>query len=203
MMNLNEFMKVLTLDGQTPPTIGQVTYFNLCDITRQMASELHAVKDSSIFKMCWTNQVEELSRDQPDTDDTEHHDGNEEIYTLDLVYSKIFQSCYSKYKGLYDGLVSGELLLEEIDSIFEDYKQEDLQKDLAIMCRINPSDNRKWISKRINQIQQYQDLHLAMDSAKTIMDIKNTICPEGDFKVLEKLQQMVCSLSVRYSQHIY
>ncbi|XP_035863121.1 E3 ubiquitin-protein ligase rnf213-alpha-like [Sander lucioperca] len=192
MMNLNTFMKVHTLDGQTSPIIGQVTYFNLCDITRQMATELHAIKDSALFKMCWMNQVEELSRDQPDTDDTENLDGNEEIYTLDLVYGKIFQSCYSKYKGLYDGLKSGELLLEEIDSIFEDYKgnDEDLQKDLDIMCRTNPSDDGKWIRGRIQQIRQYHDLHLAMESAKIIMDIRNTICPEGDFKVLEKLLQM-------------
>ncbi|XP_044056409.1 E3 ubiquitin-protein ligase rnf213-alpha-like isoform X2 [Siniperca chuatsi] len=192
MMNLNEFMKVHTLDGQTTPTIGKVTYFNLCDITRQMASELHVVKDSTIFKMCWMNQVEELSRHQPDTDDTEHLDENEEIYTLDVVYHKIFQSCYSKYKELYDGLKSGELSLEEIDSIFEDYKgnYEDLRKDLDTMCRTNPSDNRKWIRGRIHQIQQYRDLHLAMESAIIIMEIRNTICPEGDFRVLEKLLQM-------------
>ncbi|KAM9358387.1 E3 ubiquitin-protein ligase rnf213-alpha-like [Symphorus nematophorus] len=192
MMNLNEFMKVHTLDGQTSPIIGQVTYFNLCNITRQMASELQAVKDSTIFTMCWTNQVEELSKDQPDTDVSEDLDGNEEIYTLDLVYSKIFQSCYNKYKGLYDGLKSGELLLEEIDSIFEEYKgnYNDLQKDLDIMCRTNPSDNRKWIPGRIQQIKQYHDLHLAMESAQIIMDIRNTIYPEGDFSVLEKLLQM-------------
>ncbi|XP_029285155.1 E3 ubiquitin-protein ligase rnf213-alpha-like [Cottoperca gobio] len=192
MMNLNEFMSVHTLDGQYSSAIGKVTYFNLCDIARQMASELHAIKDSAIFKMCWTNQVEELSRDRPDTDDTEDIDGNEEIYTLDLVYSKIFQSCYSKYKGLYDDLKSGDLLLEDIDCIFEDYKgkYEDLQNDLDIMCRINPSDNRRWIRGRIQQIQQYHDLHFAMESAKIIMDIRNTICPEGDFNVLEKLLQM-------------
>ncbi|XP_035509925.1 E3 ubiquitin-protein ligase rnf213-alpha-like [Morone saxatilis] len=192
MMNLNEFMKVHTLDGQTSQAMAQVTYFNLCDITRQMASELQAVKDSAIFKMCWMNQVEELSRDQPDTDDTEHLRNTEEIYTLDLVYSKIFQSCYSKYKGLYDGLKSGELLLEEIDSIFEDYKgnHKDLHKELDIMCATDPSDNRKWIRGRIQQIQQYHELHLAMESAKIIMDVRNTICPEGDFSILEKLLQM-------------
>ncbi|XP_038571429.1 E3 ubiquitin-protein ligase rnf213-alpha-like isoform X2 [Micropterus salmoides] len=191
MMNLNEFVKVHTLDEQTSTTI-EVTYFNLCDTTRQMASELHAVKDSTIFKMCWMNQVEELSREQHDTDGTEHLGGNEEIYTLDQVHSKIFQSCYNKYKGLYDGLKSGELLLEEIDSTFDSYKEnyKDLEKDLDIMCRTNPSDNRKWIRGRIHQIQQYHDLHLAMESAKIIMDIRNTICPEGDFEVVEKLLQM-------------
>ncbi|KAM6938634.1 E3 ubiquitin-protein ligase rnf213-alpha-like [Lycodopsis pacificus] len=192
MMKLNEFMKVHTLEGQTSPTIGQVTYFNLCDVTRQMASELHAFKDSAIFKMCWKNQVEELSRDRPDTDETEHLDRDEEIYTLDLVYSKLFQSCYSRYRGLYDGLKSGEVLLEEIDNIFKDYKgkYKDLQKDLDIMCRTNPSDNRRWITGRIRQIQLYHDLHLAMETAKIITSIRNTICPEGDFKVLEKLLQM-------------
>ncbi|XP_059197009.1 E3 ubiquitin-protein ligase rnf213-alpha-like [Centropristis striata] len=186
MMNLNQFMKVHTLDGQTT---GQVTYFNLCDITREMASELYAIKDSTIFKTCWTNQVEELSRDQPDPDDA---DGNEEIYTLQLVHSKIFQSCYNKYKEVYEGLKSGELLLEDIDNIFQDYKghYKELKEDLDIMCRTNPSDDRKWIRRRIQQIQQYHDLHLAMESAKVIMDTRNTLCPEGDFKVLEKLLQM-------------
>ncbi|XP_073332592.1 E3 ubiquitin-protein ligase rnf213-alpha-like [Pagrus major] len=192
MMNLNEFMKVHTLDGETSSATGQVTYFNLCDATRQMGSELRAVKDSTIFRKCWTHQVEELSIDHHDTDDTEDLDGNKETYTLDLVYSKVFQTCYSKYKTLYDGLKSGELLLEDIDSIFAycGRKYEDLKEELDIMCKTNPSDNRQWIKGRIDQIQQYHGLHLAMESAKIIMDIRNTICPEGDFNVLEKLLQM-------------
>lgn len=194
MMNLNEFMKVHTLDGETSSAHGQVTYFNLCDAARQMASKLHAVKDSTIFKKCWMHQVGELSIDHHDTNDTEELDGNKEIYTLDLVYSKVFQSCYSEYKRLYDGLKSGELLLEDIDSIFAycGGKYKELKEELDIMCKTNPSDDRKWIGERIHQIQQYHGLHLAIESAKIIMDIRNTICPEGDFNVLEKLLQMVC-----------
>ncbi|XP_047442557.1 E3 ubiquitin-protein ligase rnf213-alpha isoform X2 [Mugil cephalus] len=191
-MNLNALMEVHTLDEQTSSTTGKITYFNLCDITRQMASELHAIKDSLIFKMCWTNRVEELSREQDDEDDTEPTDGNEEVYTLELVHSKIFQSCYSKYKELYDSLKSGELLLEEIDSIFNIYKgkYKDLEKDLNTMCRVNRSDDRKWVKKRIEQIEQYQDLHLAMETSKIIMEIKNMVCSGGDFSALGKLLQM-------------
>ncbi|XP_034559632.1 E3 ubiquitin-protein ligase rnf213-alpha-like isoform X2 [Notolabrus celidotus] len=190
-MNLNEFMEVYTLDGQTSHT-SEVTYFNLCDITRQMASELDDIKDSVIFKMCWKKRVEDLSREQSDTDDGEHLSESEEIYTLDQVYSKIFQTCYSQYKALYEGLRSGELPLEEIDSILEDYKgnYEDLQKDVRIMCRTNPSDDRKWIKKRIQQIEQYSGLNIAMESAQIIMGIRNAVCPEGDFNLLEKLLQM-------------
>ncbi|XP_069008985.1 E3 ubiquitin-protein ligase rnf213-alpha-like, partial [Embiotoca jacksoni] len=191
-MNLNEFLTVHKLDGETSLSTGKVTYFNLCDVTRQMATELHAIKDSYIFKMCWKSQVKELSRDPLEKDDTERIAGNEEIYTLDLIYSKIFQSCHNKYKVVYESLKTGEMLLEEINSIFEIYKgrYEDLQKDLNIMCRINPSDNRKWIKGRIYQIQQFQDLNQAMESSKIIMDIRNTICPGGNFVALEKLLQM-------------
>uniref|UniRef100_A0A3Q3NQ34 RING-type E3 ubiquitin transferase n=1 Tax=Labrus bergylta TaxID=56723 RepID=A0A3Q3NQ34_9LABR len=185
MMNLNELMDVHTFDGQNPSKI-EVTYFNLCDSTRQMASELDVIKDSTIFKLCWTNQVEDL------TEDPEHLNENEEIYTLDMVYSKIFKSSFSEYKALYDGLKSGELLLEQIDSILEVYKSnyEDLQKDFNIMCRIDQSDDRKWIKTRAHQIEQYSDLHLAMESAQIIIGIRDAVCPEGDFKLLEKLLQM-------------
>ncbi|XP_060889951.1 E3 ubiquitin-protein ligase rnf213-alpha-like [Labrus mixtus] len=191
MMNLNELMDVHTLDGQNSSKI-EVTYFNLCDSTRQMASELDVIKDSTIFKLCWTNQVEDLTREQSDTEDPEHLYENEEIYTLDMVYSKIFKSCFSEYKALYDGLKSGELLLEQIDSILEVYKSnyEDLQKDFNIMCRTNQSDDRKWIKTRAHQIEQYSDLHLAMESAQIIIGIRDAVCPEGDFKLLEKLLQM-------------
>ncbi|XP_041861895.1 E3 ubiquitin-protein ligase rnf213-alpha-like [Melanotaenia boesemani] len=191
-MNLNELIKVRTLDEPTSPTTRKSNYFNLSDTTYEMASELHAIKDSLIFKMCWTNRVEELSRDQFHEDDTGDYEGHEEIYTFELVYGKIFQSCYKEYQRLYDSLKDGELSLQEVDHIFEIYRgrYEDLQKDLDIMCRINSADNRKWIKRRIDQIQQYQDLDLAIESSKIIMDIRNILCPEGDFKVLEKLLQM-------------
>lgn len=192
MMTLDDFMEVHRLDRQTSAETGLVTYFDLSDNTRQMASELHAITESLIFKMCWAHQVEELSRDLPDTEDTEL-DGNEEIYTLDLIYSKIFQSCYNRYIGIYDGLKNGSLSLEEVDSIFEGYQgnYKDMEKDLEIMCRINSSDNRKWIRGKIRQIEQYHGLHLAVESSRVIMAIKETICPDGDFNVLNKLLKMV------------
>ncbi|MEQ2265650.1 hypothetical protein XENORESO_010547, partial [Xenotaenia resolanae] len=192
LMNLNEFMKVCTLDELSSQSSRKVTYFNLSDAIYEMASELHAIKDSLIFKMCWTNQVQELSREDTDEDDTENSKEMKEIYTLDHVHSKIYQSCYSRYKELYSSLKSGEMLLEEVDIVFEVYigKHEDLHKDFDIMCRIDPSDDRKWIKGRIAQIREYHDHHLVMDSAKIIMDIRSALCLEGDFSILEKLLQM-------------
>ncbi|XP_041751484.2 E3 ubiquitin-protein ligase rnf213-alpha-like [Coregonus clupeaformis] len=192
-MTLDEFMEVHRLDHASSDVTGVVTYFNLCDVTRQMASTLHAIGDSYIFTMCWENQAKELSHNQLDTDETEPKPEREtEDYTLDLIHSKIFQSCIDNYRRIYESLRSGTMSLKEVDSIFEAYKDKykDMEKDLKIMCRINSSDDGRWIKSRIQQIQQYHDLHLALESAKVIMDVRETICPQGDFKVLQTLLDM-------------
>lgn len=193
-MTLDDFMEVHRLDHDSSDVTGVVTYFNLCDDTRQMASSLHAIRDSYIFTMCWENQAKELSHNQLDTDETEPKPEREtEVYTLDLIHSEIFQSCYDNYRRIYESLKSGTISLEEVDSIFEAYKDKykDMEKDLKIMCRIISSDDGRWIKRRIQQIQQYHDLHLALESAKVIMDVRETICPQGDFKVLQSLLDVV------------
>ncbi|XP_055738567.1 E3 ubiquitin-protein ligase rnf213-alpha-like [Salvelinus fontinalis] len=192
-MTLDDFMEVHRLDRDSSNVTGVVTYFNLCDDTRQMASSLRAIRDSYIFTMCWENQAKELSHNQLDTDETEAKPEREtEVYTLDLIHSEIFQSCNDNYTRIYESLKSGTIPLEEVDRIFEAYKDKykDMEKDLKIMCRINSSDDGKWIKSRVQQIQQYHDLHLALESAKVIMDVRETVCPQGDFKVLQTLLDM-------------
>lgn len=194
-MPLDNFMEVYRIDGRSSELTGVVTYFNLSDDTRQMASELHAIKDSFIFTMSWENKAQELSHNQLDTDETEPQPDREdkEVYTLNLIQSKIFQGCYDNYKRIYESLKAGTLSLGEVDSIFEVYKgrYEDMKKDLETMCTINPSDDRKWIKKRIQQIQQYHDLHLALESATVVMAVREIICPQGDFKIPQTLLEVV------------
>uniref|UniRef100_A0A8C7KKT6 RING-type E3 ubiquitin transferase n=1 Tax=Oncorhynchus kisutch TaxID=8019 RepID=A0A8C7KKT6_ONCKI len=192
-MTLDNFMEVHRLDHDSSNVTGVVTYFNLCDDTRQMASSLRAIRDSYIFTMCWEKQAKELSQNQLDTDETEAKPEREtEVYTLDLIHSEIFQSCNDNYRSIYESLRSGTISLEEVDSIFEAYKDKykDMEKDLKIMCRINSADDGRWIKSRVQQIQQYHDLHLALESAKVIMDVRETICPQGDFNVLQTLLDM-------------
>ncbi|KAK6320904.1 hypothetical protein J4Q44_G00078800 [Coregonus suidteri] len=188
-MTLDEFMEVHRLDGRTSDVTGVVTYFNFCNVTRQMAFELNAIRESFIFAMCLENQAKKLSHNHIDTDETEQPEREIEVYTLDVIHRKIFQGCYDNYQRIYESLKSGTLSLEEVDRIFEAYKDkyDEMKNDLEIMCRINLSDDRRWIRRRIEQIQQYHDLHLALDSAKVIMDVRETICPQGDFKVLQSL----------------
>ncbi|XP_058262166.1 E3 ubiquitin-protein ligase rnf213-alpha-like isoform X3 [Hemibagrus wyckioides] len=190
-MCLDEFMEVHQLDENSSEVTGMVTYFNLCELTRKMAKRLHDLKDSYIFSMCWENQAKALSQTEQDEDDGDDTEPIRDMVpcTLEDIYAKIFQPCDTQYQNIYTSLMNGSITFKMVDSIFEVYKGKynGLRKDLEIMCKINPRDNKRWIKERIHQIQQYHELHLAAESAQVIMDVKETLCPEGDFKILNKL----------------
>ncbi|MCJ8738386.1 hypothetical protein PDJAM_G00035330 [Pangasius djambal] len=190
-MCLEEFMEVHQLDESSSEVTGLVTYFNLCDLTRKMAKQLHALKDSYIFSMCWENQAKTLSYTEQDDDDGDETEPIREMEpcTLEFIHAKIFEPCHSQYQMIYTSLKDGSITFQMVNSIFEVYKgkYDDLRKDLEIMCKINPKDNKRWIKDRLHQIKQYHGLHLAAESAQVIMDVKEALCPEGNFNILNRL----------------
>lgn len=195
-MCLDEFMEVHQLDESSSEVTGLVTYFNLCDRTRKMAKRVHSLKDSYIFSVCWENQAKTLSYTEQNDDD----DGDEtepvrdmEPCTLEFIHAKIFEPCNNQYERIYTSLKNGSITFQMVDSVFQVYKgkYDELRKDLEIMCKINPKDNKRWIKDRIHQIQQYHDLHLAAESAQVIMEVKEALCREGNFSVLNSLLDVV------------
>ncbi|XP_066499023.1 E3 ubiquitin-protein ligase rnf213-alpha [Hoplias malabaricus] len=187
-MKLNMFMEVHPFDQIASPMAGVVTYFDLDDDFRSMAEALHTFKESYIFKMCWENQAEEFAAQNND----ESFDQSEEPYLLvtpDEIYSDIYIPCYNKYQNIYTSLKTGSTTFEEVDAIFKAYKgkYEELAEDVAVMCRLDPADDKRWIQRRVQQIEQYHELHLAVESAQVVMMVKETLHLLGDFQVLEKL----------------
>ncbi|RXN29563.1 E3 ubiquitin-protein ligase RNF213-alpha-like protein [Labeo rohita] len=55
------------------------------------------------------------------------------------------------------------------------------------MCKLDRSNDQRWVQTRIQQIEQYHELHLAVESAQVVMMVKQTLGLQGDFQVLEKL----------------
>ncbi|XP_066519298.1 E3 ubiquitin-protein ligase rnf213-alpha-like [Hoplias malabaricus] len=189
-MSLDDFMEVHQLDESSSEFTGMVTFFNLSDITRKMAKILLALKDSYIFTMCWENQAKMLSFTEQDDDETQPQLMTEaEPYSLELISEELFEPCYSQYETIYTSLRNENITFQVVDSVFDIYKgkYEEFRKDLEVMCKINPNDDQRWIKERIWQIQQYHDLHLAVESAKVIMDVKKDLCPAGDFHILDRL----------------
>lgn len=199
-MDLDRFMDVHVLN-QVPseePVI--VTYFELDGDVRNMAVVLNTYKDSYIFKMCWVKEAEEFAQATHDDEDDEYDEEelaeNKLPLTTKDIQSDIFQECYNKYQDIYAELKDGSMTFEDVDVKFKAYigKYEELAADVKIMCRLDPSDNQRWIQNRIQQIEQYHELHLAVESAQVVMRVKQALCLQGDFQVLEKLLVAVSHL---------
>lgn len=173
------FMEVQLFNQIPSPMAGVVKYFEFDEEVRSMAEALHTFQESYIFKMCWESQAENFAK--------ETHD--DLLATPDVIYSDIFQPCYNKYLRTYASLKNGSMTLEDVDVVFKDFmgKYEELAEDLSIMCKLDSGDDKRWIQRRVHQIEQYHELHLAVESAQVVKLVKETLCPQGDFQVLEKL----------------
>ncbi|XP_062387528.1 E3 ubiquitin-protein ligase rnf213-alpha [Sardina pilchardus] len=189
-MNLNNFMEVHAFGQLSAPMAGVVTFFDLNDDVRNMAEVLHTFRDSYIFKLCWDWQAREYVRMDNDESDLEESDLETDIVvTPEMIHDEIFQPCYSRYQQIYAQLKNGSLRLEQVDVVFKDYRgrYEDLAADLDIMCWIDAADDKRWIERKVQQIEQYHELHLAVESAKVVQMVKETLCLQGDFVVLDLL----------------
>ncbi|XP_028841461.1 LOW QUALITY PROTEIN: E3 ubiquitin-protein ligase rnf213-alpha-like [Denticeps clupeoides] len=189
-MPLDAFMEVHQLD-EISQNAGIVTYFDLNEDVRTMAEVLYKFKDSYVFTLCWDKQAQVFSA-QGDSEDESDQDTEFEVGTLSLIHEEIFQPCYSRYQQTYAQLKNGTLQMGQVDVLFKAYKgkYEELADDLAIMCQIDPVDDKRWIQTRVQQIEQYHELHLAVESAQVVMMVKETLCLQGDFNVLDLLLEI-------------
>uniref|UniRef100_A0A3B5M1E9 RING-type E3 ubiquitin transferase n=1 Tax=Xiphophorus couchianus TaxID=32473 RepID=A0A3B5M1E9_9TELE len=187
MMPLNHFMEVHHFEKLATAMSGIVTFFSLDEEIRDMATFLYKFNESIVLQMCWENFAIQMARD-------EMEDVDEEIgATPEMIYDQIYLPCRDEYKDIYTRLKDGSIRLEEVNQLFKAYKDkyEDLTQELDIMCKQDTSANKQWIHNRVQQVQQYHELHLAVESAKVIMMVKDTLGLQGDFEVLETLTDVI------------
>lgn len=183
-MNLDKFVDVHLLT-QTPSTKSRVlNYFELEDDVRSMAEVLNTFKDSYIFKVCWMNEAAKFAKANKAI-----RPAGKMVIALRKLHSDIFKPCYNAYKDIYTGLKDGTITFKKIDETFRAYKgkYKDLAAEFAIICKLDRSDDQGWVQTRIHQIEQYHELHLAVQSAEVVTMVKETLRLTGDFQVLEKL----------------
>lgn len=192
-MQLDHFMEVHPFEQLSSPNAGVVTYFNLGEEIKYMGEILLTFRDSHIFKVCWENQAKLMVAEEMADADPGALQIADINATPEMIHDDIFEPCYGEYKGIYTRLKNSSIRLEEVNQLFHDYKgrYEELAKDLDIMCRIDKSTDKQWIHSRVQQIEQYHELHLAVASAQIIMKVKEALCLQGDFRVLETLTEVV------------
>uniref|UniRef100_A0A3B3YP08 RING-type E3 ubiquitin transferase n=1 Tax=Poecilia mexicana TaxID=48701 RepID=A0A3B3YP08_9TELE len=187
---LEEHMPAHHFDQLATTMSGIVTFFSLDEEIRDMATFLYTFNESIVLQMCWEKFAKEMARDEMEDADGEISDFSA---TPEMIYDQIYLPCRDEYKDIYTRLKDGSLRLEEVDRLFKAYKDkyEDLTQELDIMCKQETSANKQWIHNRVQQVQQYHELHLAVASAKVIMMVKDTLGLQGDFQVLETLTDVV------------
>lgn len=192
-MSLNHFMEVHQLDQISSPMAGVVTYFNLDGDIRSMAEALYTYRDSYIFQVCWEKQADLKAAEETEMDDPDEEEVVDIQATPDMIYEDIFEPCFDDYKYIYTCLKNGQITLEKVNQLFGNYKGKyaELIEELDIMCSIDKAPNKQWIHNRVQQIEQYHELHLAVASAQVIMRVKETLGLQGDFRVLETLTEVV------------
>ncbi|XP_056432075.1 E3 ubiquitin-protein ligase rnf213-alpha-like [Gadus chalcogrammus] len=180
-MNLNSFMEVHKFGQQSPPFPIAVTYYKLKDL-REMAVVLNTYRNSYLFKGCWEKQARLYV-------EPEKTGVADKMATPIMIRDDIFKPCYDEYQNIYRCLMDGSIKLGKVDTLLKDYtgKYNELEQDFDIMCRVDPSNDKQWIKQRALQIQQYHELHLAVESAQAIMLVKETLGLQGDFSILQTL----------------
>lgn len=192
-MPLNHFMEVHQFDKKPSDMTGLVTYFNLGEEIRGMAEDLFIFQDSHLFKVCWEKQARQVVSEAMEEDDPDDHESLDLMATPEMILEEIFAPCMNNYKDIYASLRDGSITLEEVNELFGPYKgkYEELKQELDLMCRLENLKEKKWIHNTVQQIEQYHELHLAVTSAEIILMVKETLCLQGDFSVLETLAEVV------------
>lgn len=186
---LKDFMEVHQVDVLPTDNTGVVTYFQLDGTVKAMAKDLYTFQDSHLFKVCWEKRAKYVATEEMKADNPEH----QEVPTPKTICQRIFKPAYSKYERIYFRLKDGQIKLKSINQLFGPFKgnYEGLARELHIMSSIENGTDKQWIHSRVQQIEQYHELHLAVAAAEMIMMVKETLGLQGDFKVLETLREVV------------
>ncbi|RXN36874.1 E3 ubiquitin-protein ligase RNF213-alpha-like protein [Labeo rohita] len=134
--------------------------------------------------MCWKNEATKFAKNNeavPSKSDL--------VITLKELHSDIFTPCYNAYKNIYTTLKEGSITFKTIDVKFRAYKGKikELAAEFANLCQLDLNDDQRWVKTRVYQIEQYHELHLAVESAEVVKKVKETFGLQGDFQVLDKL----------------
>lgn len=194
-MPLFHFMEVHQIDQMPSNMTGVVTYFCLDEEIRNMAEVLFTFQDSHLFKVCWEKEARLVASEEMENG-PDQHEVVDIMATPEMIYDKIFEPSFAEYKDIYAHLKSGCIMLKDVNELFGTYegKYEDLAQELHIMSRVEKLTDNQWIHGRVQQIEQYHELHLAVASAQIIIKVKETLCLQGDFSVLQTLNDLVSIL---------
>ncbi|KAF4797459.1 E3 ubiquitin-protein ligase RNF213 [Turdus rufiventris] len=182
------------------------TFYRLSPGLKKFVHKMHFFKDSLIFQQLWEEAAQKAGKEYECDYQQEEEDEEEMVPDLDLddVLDTVIRPCFDRYEILYDDLRSGRLTLAAVDRIFREFTNhpENLRAELNIICGLRPAEDRAWVDQRVQQIQQYDEMHLTFDAAKIIAQVKDSLGLSGDFSILESLLHITEKLESYKTQRL-
>ena len=177
-----------------------VTFFGLSPKAKQMISALEKLADSILLQQFLReNSEKELKM-------TEKRKGRKIVLlSVNEVAELVWAPSYERLQSLPEGLLSGTISLEELDKLFQVFKDsQDLAKEMRLLISKNESSvkaSEDKMKKRIDQIERYYKLRNCIDAVWVILDLKERFNLHGDFRLVEDVRNQVCRYDSRQNLH--
>ena len=143
---------------------------------------------NKVFKYCWDQQLSAVTTDKD--------------ITYDSVYEKVWKPAITKCQSLLSRLKDKSVTLEEVEIL---YKIQNFALQLSVLCKAmhqcypNLSESLPLPDKWVQQIEAHITLYHEIannpncaEAATVILDIRQSLELEGDFKIIEDLAKNVC-----------
>uniref|UniRef100_UPI00398F666A E3 ubiquitin-protein ligase rnf213-alpha-like isoform X2 n=1 Tax=Pristiophorus japonicus TaxID=55135 RepID=UPI00398F666A len=176
-MRLSELVetKYWTDEESENKSAPDVKYYNLTSDVKRMAVKMHELTESNVLRNCWLQATKNSKSDEE---------------TLEDLCTGIWDRCWNDYVDLCRKTEQATITFQEIDRMFFDLRErtDAIRNELAIMFKVVKGGD--FPQERLQQIKEYYELHLALDSAQVIQDIVKELELQGDFKKIQNLTKI-------------
>ncbi|XP_060751752.1 E3 ubiquitin-protein ligase rnf213-beta isoform X2 [Tachysurus vachellii] len=165
---------------------GKVLYYRaILPTVLDAAREMHLFQDSNLILKSWMDKANWIT-------------GSQRLsLSLEEVLSEILQPSLRDFFQLGTRIAHGHVTFEEVDKAVEGCGDKGdgarLKKEMSFMAtnlETYPGLEKNWLDRRFSQIQEYRQLHHAVESASAILKIKARFNLKGDFSHICSLTQL-------------
>lgn len=170
-----------------------VKFFGLSSDAKSMITSFTRLADSILLRQFWVEngrkaltkigQREELKK----------------FLSIEDIVEFVWKPSKEELLRLKQSFLSGDISFREVDRLLKVFNQryEDLGKEMRLItssqngAQVHALD--EIITEHIEKIQKYNKLHNCIKAAEIILNFKNALGLNGDFRDVEDLYNQVCS----------
>ena len=187
-MPIKELAQSTSVKGKLCPV---VIFFGLSPKEKQMISALDKLADSTLLQQFWKENSENALKR------AEKEIGHKMfLLSVDEVEELVWAPSNERLQSLQERFLSGATSFEEIDKLFEVFKDsQDLAKEMRLLILKNGGQVKAREAKmkmRIEQIEQYYKLRNCIDDVWIILEFRERLNLHGDFQLVEDVRNQVC-----------